>query len=46
MNPTITILFNFENMYIIYRNIWNKNLKALYNITNYVSLKNTIKTTT
>jgi len=30
-------------MYIIYRNIWNKNLKALYNITNYVSHKNTIK---
>jgi len=42
----ITILFNFENMYIIYSNTWSKNLKALYNLTNHVSHKNTIKTTT
>ena len=28
-------------MYIIYRNIWSKNL-ALYNIKNYINHKNTI----
>ena len=27
-------LFNFENMYIIYRNIWNKNW-VRYNTNNY-----------
>ena len=37
----IIILFNFKNMYIIYRYIWSKNY-ALYNIKNYINHKNTI----